>query len=337
MFELFPTTTRKVRGMLLRWAVVLFAFIVLVYFVTSMPGKSYSGAFLPLTAEETLIRDNLKRHVVILSDSIGVRNVWAYDGLLRSERYIKTQLESGGSRVLEQRFVAESKDVANLEVILPGETAECIVVGAHYDSFGQSPAANDNGSGVAALIEILRILGPKHYKRTLRFVAFVNEEPPHFGTNRMGSLVYARSLKKEGTKVYEMYSLETIGCYFEEPGTQKYPFIFGLFYPDKANFISFVGNISSRALVRNSLRVFRESVQFPSQGTAAPGWIKGIGWSDHWSFWELGYKALMITDTAPYRYVHYHEISDTWDKIDFERMSRVVYGISKMIEVIANE
>ncbi len=140
------------------------------------------------------------------------------------------------------------------------------------------------------------------FRRTVRFVLFVNEEPPYFQTAEMGSTVYAHELRQEGVPVSAMLSLETIGFYSDDQGSQKYPGALSLFYPRKGNFIAFVGNTDSRALVRESIRGFRGSTRFPSEGIAAPGDWPGIGWSDQWSFWQEGYPGVMVTDTAPLRY-----------------------------------
>ena len=171
--------------------------------------------------------------------------------------------------------------------------------------------------------------------RTVRLVAFVNEEPPFCHTDLMGSRVYARRCRARDENVVAMLSLETIGFYVDEPGSQKYPFPFSLFYPDTGNFVGFVGNLGSRSLTRRSIRAFRESTDFPSEGLAAPGWIPGIGWSDHWSFWQEGYPGVMITDTAPFRYPHYHTPQDTPDRIDYDRFARVVMGVSGVVEALA--
>jgi Zn-dependent M28 family amino/carboxypeptidase len=168
-------------------------------------------------------------------------------------------------------------------------------------------------------------------------VLFVNEEPPYFQTAEMGSLVYAEKLRREGTKVSVMLALEMLGCYSDKKGSQQYPPLFGLLYPDKGNFIAFVGDEGSRKLVRKTVRLFRDSTQFPSEGIAAPGDLEGVAWSDHWSFWQKGYPAIMITDTALFRNRYYHTQQDTPEKLDYERMARVVAGIRKVAELLANE
>jgi hypothetical protein len=153
----------------------------------------------------------------------------------------------------------------------------------------------------------------------------------------MGSLVYARACRDRGDRITAMVSLETIGFYCDDSGCQDYPIPFGLCYPSTGNFVTFVGNLGSRSLVRDAIEVFRATTRFPSEGGALPGWIPGVGWSDHWSFWKAGYDAIMVTDTAPFRYPHYHTKEDTADKIDYERMARVVVGIERVLRHLAGE
>jgi Zn-dependent M28 family amino/carboxypeptidase len=150
-------------------------------------------------------------------------------------------------------------------------------------------------------------------------------------TEAMGSLRYARALAERHEKVVAMYSLETIGFYSSEPGSQHYPAPFGLLYPDRGDFIAFVGMLRSRPLLQETIRSFRTHTAFPSIGGVAPGFVPGIAWSDHWAFAEHGFPALMITDTAPFRYPHYHLPSDTPDKVDSEKLARVVKGIERVI------
>jgi Zn-dependent M28 family amino/carboxypeptidase len=221
--------------------------------------------------------------------------------------------------------------------------AEIVVVGAHYDSVEGTRGANDNGSGVAALLAAARAFAQRSDRpaRTLRFVAFANEEPPYFQGSGMGSLVYARACRARGDRVVAMVSLETIGFYTDMPDTQHYPPPLGIAYPSTGNFIGFVGNVASRALVRRAISAFRETTRFPSEGAALPEWMPGVGWSDHWSFWQAGYPAIMVTDTAPFRYPHYHDASDLPDKLSYDRMARVVDGIVvdgivRVIHALAN-
>jgi Zn-dependent M28 family amino/carboxypeptidase len=172
-----------------------------------------------------------------------------------------------------------------------------------------------------------RLLAGKSHARTLRLVAFVNEEQPFSGSEEMGSRVYAQHSRQRGEQIKAMISLETIGHYSDQPASQHYPFPFSYFYPDTANFIGFVGNLSSWQLVRQAIGAFRASTAFPSEGVAAPEWVSGVGWSDHASFWQAGYPAIMITDTALFRYQHYHEATDTPDKLDYQSLARVTRGL----------
>ena len=209
------------------------------------------------------------------------------------------------------------------------------MVGAHYDSVAGAVGANDNGSGVAAALELARLLREAKPARTLCFVLFVNEEPPFDTTEAMGSRVYARRARERGENIVAMFSLETIGYYSDRPGSQRYPFPLGFFYPATGNFIAFVSNLGSRRLLHQAIAAFRRRAEFPSEAVAAPAFIPGVDWSDHRSFWEKGYPALMVTDTAPYRYPHYHTAQDTPDKVDYERAARMVTGLHHMLRELA--
>jgi len=299
--------------------------------MTQMPGSSQVGPLPPSSGEEAELRERLQGHVAVLAGAIGERNLWRYEALQAAADYIEQSLRTMGYRVSSQDYVVEGKTVRNIEAertgaVLPGEI---VLLGAHYDSVAGSPGANDNASGVAALLELARRLSEDLPARSVRFVAFANEEPPFFYTGAMGSRVYARRAAARGEKIVAMLSLETIGYYSKAPGSQRYPFPFGFFYPDQGNFIAFVGNLASRELVRRCVRSFRSHTAFPAEGLAAPGWMGGVHWSDHWSFWREGYPALMVTDTALYRYAHYHARTDTPDQIDYERLARVVAGLHR--------
>ena len=305
--------------------------------VMRTPGETYTGPFLPLTKTEKTVQDRLQQHVYNLADRIGERNVWHYASLVAAATYLEEELRTLGYAVKTQAYSARKLTVKNLEAELTGvsQPAEIIIVGAHYDSVLGSPGANDNGSGVAALLEIARLLAEQKLPRTVRFVAFVNEEPPFFYTEEMGSRVYARRSRHRSESIIAMFSLECFGYYSDEPGSQQYPFPFGLFYPKVGNFIGFVGNLSSRTLVREAVAAFRRQTPFPSEGTAAPGWLAGVHWSDHWAFWKAGYPAIMVTDTALFRYDHYHSSTDTPDKLDYARLARVTVGIASVITELA--
>ncbi len=298
-----------------------------------MPGASYRQALLPLDTIERELQVSLQRDIDRLSNNIGRRNVQSYQNLLAARDFLTTELSSAGYTVKNQDYTIDGKTFTNLEVEIPGTTRadEILIIGAHYDSAFTSPGANDNGTGAAAVLALAREFAQSQPMRTLRFVEFTNEEPPFFWTENMGSAVYARQAKQRGDKIVGMFSLETLGYYSDRANSQKYPTPLNLLYPDTGNFLGFVGNIESRELLRNTIRSFRAQTKFPSEGAALPNALPGVGWSDHWAFWQQGYQAVMITDTATFRYPHYHTLDDTIDKIDFEKLARVVTGIGKVI------
>jgi len=302
-----------------------------------MPLQSYRGDLPALTEQEISLRDQLRRDVRVLGEEIGERNVYRPAEFERTVRFIEESFTQSGYTVRRHSYQVSGVDCPNLEVEIRGgdQAGEIVVVGAHYDSVGGCPGANDNGSGVAALLALARSLAGSAPGRTIRLVAFPNEEPPYFWTSQMGSLVYARACRERGDRIVGMLSLETIGCYSDAPGSQKYPAPLGFFYPSEGNFIAFVGNYASRKLVRRSITCFRREVKFPSEGAALPGAIPGVGWSDHWSFWQADYPALMVTDTAPFRYPEYHTAQDLPGKLDYDRMTRVVAGLEIVIRELA--
>ena len=302
-----------------------------------MPGKSYRGSLPPLTRQESAFRNALRQDVEKLANEIGERSVQQYTRLATAANFIEATLAAAGYEVHRQGYEMEGKTYYNIEVEIAGanQADEIVIIGGHYDSVFGCPGANDNATGVAALLALAHAFAGKKSARTLRFVFFVNEEPPYFQTPQMGSVVYAKRCRKRGEKVVAMLSLETIGCYSDEKNSQSYPFPFSLFYPSTGNFITFVGNTSSRRLVRDVVASFRRHARFPSEGAAIFGTIPGIGWSDHWGFWQEDYPGVMVTDTAPFRYSYYHTAADTSDKIEYDRMARVVAGIERVVADLA--
>lgn len=300
-----------------------------------MPGASFSGPLPPLTQGESRLARTLREDAEYLADKIGERNVYKHDRLVKAALFLEKSLAKTGykDKIERQKYTVRGRQCWNIIVEIPGTTRakEIVVVGGHYDSAPGAPGANDNGSGTVATLALARSFAGKQPKRTIRFVFFVNEEPPHFQTEAMGSLVYARRCKKRKEDIVAMLSLETLGYYSDQKGSQKYPAPLNLFFPTTGNFIGFVGNTKSAPLVQQVTRSFRKHAKFPSEGTAMPGRLTGIDWSDHWSFWQVGYPALMVTDTALFRYPHYHRSTDTSDKLDYGRMARVIVGLERVI------
>lgn len=303
-----------------------------------MPGESYRGSLPPLTEAETALAARLREDVTALAGVIGERNVARPAELARAEAYLVEALASAGHAVRRQTYRVNQVDCSNLEIEIRGSShpGEILVIGAHYDSAEDAAGANDNASGVAGVLALARSFAGKQFSRSLRLVLFVNEEPPHFWTDAMGSLVYAKRCKQRRERIVGMLSLETIGYFSDAPKSQAYPPPLDRIYPSTGNFIAFVGNLDSAGFVRRVVSHFREQCRFPSEGAAIPGFVSEAGWSDHWAFWQQGYPALMVTDTAPFRYPHYHTPQDTPDRIDYDRMARVVTGIERVIHILAD-
>lgn len=314
--------------------ILIMSLILSFYFMSRMPGRSFQGPLSPLTAAETLLTDHLQIHVETLAGKIGERNIWEYKNLQLAAEYIEGEFKQAGLQARSISYTVEGKQVRNIEVEIPGagNPSEIIIVGAHYDSLINTSGANDNGTGVAALIELARFFSTGKPNKTLRFVAFVNEEPPFFKTARMGSLVYVERSLANLNKIVGMISLETIGYYSSEPMSQKFPLaLLRLFYPNRGDFLALVGNFSSRSMLKRSVKAFRQHSAFPSEGIIAPGWLVGIDWSDQWSFWKTGHPAIMVTDTAIFRYPFYHDPDDTPDKVNYDALARVVTGLQAVI------
>lgn len=330
---------------------VLFLLIVctLVYMYFAMivmPGRSYSGPLPAATERQKAIAGEMRAWVTVLADAeggvgrVGNRSTYYPKRFAQAAAWIHDQLKSFGYETINEIPVQRGAPVPNMEVVVPGRSgsaraSEIVVVGAHYDAFQGTPGADDNASGVAAVLWLARELRQSQPSCTLKFVLFVNEEPPAFWTPDMGSWVYARQCRARNDDIVAMISVESIGYYKDAKGSQKYPPPMNLMYPDTGDFIAFVSNFGSRALNRRAISIFREQVQFPSEGASPPGWIPGVGWSDHWAFWQEGYPGIMVTDTATFRNPNYHTPFDTPDTLDYDRMSRVVEGLEVIVRELA--
>jgi len=280
----------------------------------------------------------LQQHVYKLSHEIGDRSVFKYKNLIQSRNYIRDQLESFGYKVEFQTyndgFYGSKVDnvIATKEGI--NNEDEIVIVGAHYDTCN-NPGADDNGSAIAGLLELARLLFDSANNKTIKFIAFVNEEPPFFKTEQMGSRIYARNAKSKKENIRAVLILEMIGYYNDRPNSQRYPPLLGLFYPNKGNFISVVSNFSSSWLAKKIVSSFRGVTSFPLESIVTFSFVPGVDFSDHWSFWKEDYPAVMITDTAFYRYDYYHSKFDTYEKLNYQKMAEVVKGLKGSLEEIS--
>ena len=258
------------------------------------------------------------------------------DALHAAADYIRSVWVAQGYQINSQYYPAMGVKSENLEVCRIGKTKpeEIILVGAHYDTVRGTPGADDNASGIAALLELTRMFATAETARTLRFVAFVNEEPPFFFWSQMGSGVYAEAAKTRGENIRLMISLEMLGAYNEQPGSQSYPLLLRHFYPGRANFIAMVSNRASRKELSQFVAAFKSRSDFPVESLATFEIIPGVAWSDHLSFWRAGYPAIMVTDTAFYRNAAYHTADDTPEKLNYPAMARVVEGLFHALTVL---
>jgi Zn-dependent M28 family amino/carboxypeptidase len=287
----------------------------------------------------TVSAEALRRHVFQLANRIGERNLLRPAALTAAADYIAATWRGQGYQLASQHYQVSGVDCANLEITCPGgaRPEQIIVIGAHYDTVPGSPGANDNGSGVAALLELSRLFRAASPALTVRFVAFVNEEPPHFATARQGSMVYARRARRRGDDIRVMLALETMGYFRDQPGSQHYPPLFRYFYPDRGNFLGFVSNLRSRAVMRQVAEIFRAGSDFPLEHAATFSFVPGVSWSDHRSFWRHGYRAFMVTDTAFYRYPYYHSPADTADKVCYDELAGATEGLYRALSVVARQ
>lgn len=274
--------------------------------------------------------ENLRRHIQVLANDVGERNYFQYQNLEKAAQYIKKELVSYGYLLEEQVYLIEDKPYHNIIITKQGinRKDKVIIVCSHYDSVWGSPGADDNASGVAGLIELARLVFKDNLNKTVKFIAAVNEEPPWFMTQNMGSFRYAKEAAKNKENIEAVLCLESIGFYSVKKGSQGYPLFLSPFYPNEGNFIGVVSNFNSSDLLKRIIKEFRKVSSFPVEYLIGPIFFApAISFSDHWSFWKFGYKAVMITDTAFYRNPYYHTQDDTPDKLDYQSISKVTEAL----------
>ena len=283
-------------------------------------------------SQENRLREDIER----LAGEIGERTFEHYRKLLEAAAFIEQSFQAVGYRPVRQEYEAQGQRFANIEVELLGQDRpqEILIVGAHYDTERGSPGANDNASGVAAIMALAREFANKPLARTLRLVAFTNEERPFLRTEKMGSRVYARRCRERHEMIVGMLSLETIGYCSDKKGSQWLSF-FGLLYPRQGNFIALVSNPSSRGFLKEAAQSFQKHTRIGCETAILPTHFPGARSSDQWSFMKEGYPALMVTDTAPLRYPFYHKHQDTPDKVRYDFLCSVVTGLKGVISDLA--
>ena len=325
--------SRRVKGVLLVLVLFFIIFLLFSYWYMLKCEGNWKGEPLEkqMKAELSEIKKGMESDIEYLQ-KLGPRNSendTSYKQLRLCEEWIRQRWESQGYVVKKHTFSIKEKEYSNLEIEIKGRVApsEIIIISAQYDTLPDSPGANNNSSGMAILFQLSQLLKKHTPDRTLRLLNFVNEEDPFFGTEMMGSYQYAKSCRQRGEDIRVMLSLDAVGIYKDEPGSQRLPFPFSLFYPDRGNFLAFIGNLRSRKYVTEVTRGFKKGSSFPIQAGVAPEWAKGGAWSDHSSFWKFGYPGIMVTDTGGFRSPYHSTKEDTMEKLNFEAMSRIVIGM----------
>jgi len=282
----------------------------------------------------SVLAEDLKRHVYILSSQIGDRNIFNYGNLEEAFYYISERFRNIGYKVNFQPYLCSGKEVKNIIAVQEGSSQEVIIIGAHYDSCF-NPGADDNASSVAVMIELAKRFYLKELKHKFKFIAFVNEEPPFFKTEDMGSRVYAKQAKKNKEKIEAVIILEMVGYYLDAPHSQSFPSFLGFSYPHQGNFICIVGNRHSRNLAKKIYHNFKKT-SFPTEMFIGHSIVIGVDFSDHWSFWREGFPAVMLTDTAFYRNPYYHTQEDTYEKLNYGKMAQFLLALEKVLVDLDN-
>lgn len=301
------------------------------------PPKDSVAAQAALTEREADIVGRLRADVQRLAGEIGERNLHDSLKLASATDLVARDLETEGYEVNRLGFMVGEEAMQNVEAILPGKDASrpTVIVGAHYDTVAGSPGADDNASGVAAVLELARAFKGRDFPGYIRFAFFPNEEAPYFQTESMGSLVYAKHVKSDHLDIRAMLSIESIGYFSRAVASQRYPEGLAGKYPTTGDFIAVVGNPESAEIIDQVRGSLGRHASIPFVAEALPPTVEGVSLSDQWSFWQVGYKAVMVTDTAKFRNPHYHTASDLPNTLDYDEMARVVSALEHVVAELA--
>ncbi|TYZ08045.1 M28 family peptidase [Hymenobacter lutimineralis] len=275
----------------------------------------------------------LRRHIVALTSTPEPRNYLHLPSLNQAADYIKAELTAAGARPAEQTYTVQGRVYRNILGSFGPAEGPRLILGAHYDVFGEQPGADDNGSGVAALLEVARLLGQQAaLPYRVDVVAYTLEEPPFFRTRNMGSYVHAQALHEAGVAVRGMVALETLGYFDDRKHTQDYPLSpLKWLYGNRGNYVTVAQKFGNGRFGRQFARRYRGAAALPVKRFKAPAWLPGIDFSDHLNYWHFGYPAVLLTDTAFYRNKHYHQRSDTLDRLDMRRLGLAVDALLAVV------
>jgi hypothetical protein len=283
----------------------------------------------PIESRDVAVDEKaLERHVRALAETYYPRSVANYAQLVAAGDYLLAEMRAAGAEPEIQAFEADGRQYRNFIVRFGPADGPLLVVGAHYDSCEMTPGADDNASGVAALLELTRLLVREPPAQPVELVAYTLEEPPYFRTESMGSFQHARALDAQGREVRLMLSLEMIGYFRDAPKSQRYPAsALHMLYPDKGNFIAIVGGMRDYGEMRRLKGIFKGASSLPVETINAPKSVPGVDFSDHANYWRFDMPAFMVTDTAFMRNPNYHEAGDTPETLDYQRMAQVVRAV----------
>jgi hypothetical protein len=277
----------------------------------------------------------LEADVRRLVEGFGPRDATHPENLDRVSEFLATALREAGGNIEAQPFSIGGLGYRNVIARFGPATGARIVIGAHYDTAGPRPGADDNASGVAGLLALGRRLGRRLPSIPVELVAYSLEEPPHFRTAGMGSAAHAAALARAGVPVRAMISIEMIGCFSDVPDSQEFPSaLLKLFYPSVGNFVTVVGRLGEGGVTRRIKQAMRAATPLAVESINAPRFIPGIDFSDHLNYWDRDYPAVMVTDTAFYRNPRYHSVEDTPDTLDYWRMAQVVAGLEAAVAAL---
>lgn len=278
----------------------------------------------PVPADINLV----KSHLTALTQTPEFRNHKNLDQLNAIADYIKQDFSKYGDSTAFQEYNVDGKIYKNVITSFGTQHQKRIIIGAHYDVCGDQQGADDNATGVTALLELARMFKGQKLNYRIDLVAYTLEEPPYFRTENMGSHIHSQYLKDHNIDVYGMASVEMIGYFKDEKDSQSYPLgILSWVYGNKGDFITLVKKFGAGDFVNNFRTQFKEANQIKTETFTAPKFVKGTDFSDHLNYWKFGYSALMITDTSFFRNKNYHEPTDTVETLDLPRMTKVIDGI----------
>jgi len=271
----------------------------------------------------------IKEHLTSITKTEGYRNFEDTATLNKVANYIHLQFSKYADTTFYQTYTINDITYKNVVCRFGTKRQKAVmVIGAHYDVCGKQEGADDNASGVVAVLELARLLNNSHLTRPVELVAYTLEEPPYFGTRFMGSYVHAKELKKTNTPVYGMIAVEMIGFFTDTKGSQSYPFApMKVVYGKKGDFILLAKKSNHGQFVKHFSKQFYEANTIKTKSLTSPGKIEGVDFSDHRNYWKLGYDAMMITNSAFYRNHNYHRPEDTMESLDFNRMAGVIDAI----------